>query len=297
MTRAQRLTTAVAAIALLFAGAAGALLMAERDGNPGPRTALAQEQPEERGINVDGQGEISVTPDVANIMLGIEVEGTDLERIREDSDDRMNDVVDALLDMGFKEGDLQTVTYDIQVVDEPDEPVREVEGSDIEEKSEIEESDVEEDAEEEAAEIDEDTDEAAVDDEDVAEQTFRIVQMLQVRVSDIDSAGEVIDTALDSGANRVAGVSFEAEDRDDAIREARELAVEDARQKAEHLAELTGVEVGEPLWIDERSPSGPPERMEEVAMEMDDAADGAMPRIEPGEQTISVNVDIVYAIE
>lgn len=291
MTRAQRVTAAIGAVALVLAGAVGALLLADRGGDSGPQTAFAQERIDERGINVEGEGQISITPDVAKIMLGIEVEGTDLEQLREDADGRMNDVVDALLEMGFKEGDLQTVTYDIHVVDEPDEPVRDVEEPAIEEETD--------DAVNDDEGVDDATDDAVVDeeeDEDVAVQTFRIVQMLQVRVSDIDIAGEVIDTALDSGANRVAGVSFEVEDREAAVREAREMAVEEAREKADHLGELTGVSIGDPLWIDERSPSGPPMRMEEAAMEMD-ADDAAQPRIEPGEQTISVSVNIVYAIE
>ena len=280
MSRTQRITAAIGAVALVLAGATGALLMADRGDDSAPQTAFAQERIEQRGVNVEGEGEVNVTPDVANIMLGIEVEGTDLEELRQDADGRMNDVVDALLEMGFKEGDLQTVTYDIQVVDEPEEPARDVEEPDVA--------------------VEEDDDDAVMEDDDVddvAEQTFRIVQMLQVRVTDVDAAGEVIDTALEAGANRVAGVQFEIEDRDEAVKQAREMAVDEARNKAEHLGELTGVSIGEPLWIDERSPSGPPMRMEEPAMEMDVADDAPMPRIEPGEQTISVSVNIIYAID
>ncbi len=288
MTRSHRITAAIGAVALVLAGALGALVLTDRDGGSGSQTALAQERFAEQGINVEAEGQVNVTPDVARILLGIEVEGTDLEQLREDADGRMNDVVDALLEMGFKEADLQTVTYDIYVVDEPEEPIREVDEPAIQEDPD------------DAVTDDDEADDAVMndeEDEDVAVQTFRIVQLLQVKVTDIDAAGDVIDTALDSGANRVAGISFEVEDREAAVREARELAVEQAREKAEHLAELTGVTLGAPLWIEEWSPSGPAVRMEEPAMEMDVADDAAAPRIEPGEQTISVSVDIIYAIE
>jgi uncharacterized protein YggE len=328
MARGHRLTALVAVVVLLLAGAAGALLLVDRDGGGGPQTALAQERFEERGISVEGEGRVYVTPDVAYIILGVEVEGVDLEELRQDADGRMNDVTDSLLDMGFEEGDLRTIAYDIQVVREPEDPFWPMDEPAVEEEPEIDDRDdavtdddddaVTDDDDDAVTDDDDDAvtedDDDATDDNDVTDdpideaedpelapetaiQTFRIVQLLQVRVTDIDSAGEVIDTALEAGANRVAGVSFEVEDRQDAVEQAREQAVEEARQKAEHLAELTGVSLGEPLRINEWSPSGPPMRMEEAAMEMDVAEDAGMPRIQPGEQTISVLVDIIYAID
>jgi uncharacterized protein len=296
MLRGQRLAAAIAAVALVLGGALGAFILSDGDGTSRVQTAFAQDRYDDRGISVHGIGQISVTPDIARIVLGVEVEGEDLEALREDADTRMNDVIDALLRMGFKEGDIRTIMYDIQVIQQPEQPIRPMDEP-VEEPA-VEEDPAEDDAEyssDDAVSSDE-TDAAGMQPDEVV-QRYRIVQLVQVRVSDIDVAGTVIETALDAGANRVAGISFEVEDQQAAVEQAREQAVEEALAKAEHLADLTGVTLGSPLKIEEFSPSGPVMPFEEMAMAMDDADGMAAPRIAPGEQTISVSVYITYAID
>ncbi len=304
MNGAQRLLAAVAAVALVLAGAVGAFLIAGGDSSPSPQSVQAQGMMEDRGISVEGHGQISVSPDVAQVTLGVELEGSDLDSIRAEADERMNDMIDALLDLGIDEADIRTTAYDIWVRDEQVEPMRsESEQDVVAPDAPASHADDDEVADDDA--VTDEEDDAVTDDEDDVEldpgtgtQTYVLTQMVQVRIADIDMTGEVIDTALDNGANRVANIRFEVEDRQEAIEQAREMAVDEARAKAEHLAELTGVSAGPPLKIDEYSPSGPAMRMDDFDMAMDEAAEGEMmSRIEPGEQVISVNVYITYAIE
>ncbi len=266
--------TAIAAVALVLTGAVGAFLLAGDQSNSPSQTVHAQDRVPDRGISVQGEGQVSVTPDVARVTLGVEIEGSDLDILREDADTRMNDVIDALQEMGIDDADIRTVTYDIRVRDERVEPMQPRDEPDVSD--------------------DPVTDEV---DPEPGEQIYMLVQLVQVRITDIDAAGEVINTALEAGANRVGSISFEVEDRQDAIDQARELAVAEARHKAEHLAELTDLLIGVPLTIEESSPSGPPMRMEEFAMEADMPAEDAMARIEPGEQVISVSVYITYDVK
>lgn len=281
MTHAQRLTAAIAAVALVFAGALGAVLLTGGDGSSSVPPVQAGSPIQDRGIKVEGEGQINVEPDVARLTLGIELEGPELDDLRDDADTRMNNVVDALQEMGIDEADIQTVTYDIRVQEQRSERV----DARVTEEPAVE-------VEEETATSEEDENGTEPD-----ETIYQLIQLVQVRITDIDMAGEVIETALDAGANRVGSISFEIENRADAVEQARELAVDEARAKAEHLAELTGVSLGAPLQIEEWSPSGPPVRMEEVEFAMDMADDAPSPRIEPGQQTISVQVSIRYGIE
>ncbi len=48
-----------------------------------------------------------------------------------------------------------------------------------------------------------------------------------------------------AGANNINGISFDVENRMDAETQARKLAVEDARRKAQELAEASGVALAE----------------------------------------------------
>lgn len=271
MLTGRRLTTIVAALALVFAAGATMIVLNNQDGGSPGQVAQAQNIGEERGIAVDGEGQISVEPDTARVTLGIEVEGQDIGAMREDANGRMNSVIDALQEAGINEEDIQTVAYDIHTGDgqRPPQPLPEEEQEESEEP----------------------------DNGESGATTYRLIQLLQVTVRDIDATGDVIDVSLDQGANRVSGVRFEVEDREAAVEQARERAVENARSKAEHLAQLTGVNLGAPLAIQDHSPGLPAVGMDVAAVERE-MADGDMAApIQPGESTVSVNVRIVYAIE
>lgn len=60
----------------------------------------------------------------------------------------------------------------------------------------------------------------------------------------LDGAGVLIDAAVDAGANTVYGPSLSRSDADELYRDALAKAVEDAKARAEVLAEAAGREVG-----------------------------------------------------
>ena len=66
---------------------------------------------------------------------------------------------------------------------------------------------------------------------------------LAVRVTDLDSAGTVIDAAFAAGANTLNGISFFASDTSQAEEEAMRKAVADAKAKADILADAAGMQV------------------------------------------------------
>ena len=61
---------------------------------------------------------------------------------------------------------------------------------------------------------------------------------------------------MSGGANEVRGLRLEVAQKREAMVRARALAAEDARQKAEHLASLHGVEIGPVLSITEGEEEG-----------------------------------------
>ena len=66
---------------------------------------------------------------------------------------------------------------------------------------------------------------------------------LAIRVTDIEKVGEVIDLAFGAGANTLNGVTFSATDTKDARERAMRAAVEDAKAKAEILADAAGLKI------------------------------------------------------
>lgn len=110
----------------------------------------------------------------------------------------------------------------------------------------------------------------------------------------VGDVGRLIDTAIGSGANRVASLSFFASDTEAAQAEALAAAVRHARDQARIIAESLGRELGPALEI-----NGGAQRPTPRAYEM--AGDVAMARaattpIEAGDQTVTATVSIRFAL-
>lgn len=78
---------------------------------------------------------------------------------------------------------------------------------------------------------------------------FVVENTVNVTVRDLSSLGEVLNVVVEAGANSIYGISFNVEDRAAAVAEARELAIQDAKAKAEVIAEAAGVQLGEIITI------------------------------------------------
>lgn len=86
---------------------------------------------------------------------------------------------------------------------------------------------------------------------------FVVENTVNVTVRDLSSLGEVLTAVVEAGANNIYGISFNVEDREEAVAEARKLAIEDAKAKAQSIAEEAGVGLGEILSISVYSGSTP----------------------------------------
>jgi uncharacterized protein len=115
---------------------------------------------------------------------------------------------------------------------------------------------------------------------------YNVTNTVSVEVRQLSQVGPVIDAALSKGANMVTSLRFYAANTENARRTAIASAVQKARADAEAAARAAGGTIGELLEITIGTYSAPPPRpMMKVAM-----ADQAQTPINPGEQTLSVDV-------
>lgn len=121
---------------------------------------------------------------------------------------------------------------------------------------------------------------------------YEATNMVSVRVTDIPKLGEVLDAIVAAGANQINGISFQREEAGEAEDEARRAAVEDARHKAEVLAEAAGLSLG-PVIVMRDAPvaEGPGPMM----MRAEAARDASTP-VEAGELSVSAQVQVEYAL-
>lgn len=117
---------------------------------------------------------------------------------------------------------------------------------------------------------------------------------VQIKVRNLDQVGAVVDAVTAAGANRVDGVSFAVEQQDEPKTQARELAMQHARAKADQLASLAGMRVVSVKSIEETDATSTP-RPQPMAARSEAAA--AAPPVEPGTQEIRTMVTITYVME
>lgn len=118
---------------------------------------------------------------------------------------------------------------------------------------------------------------------------YNIWHNYNVTVRDPEQVGAVINAAVAAGANNIGGVTFTIADPSALERQAREAAIADARERAEHLAELTGVALGEPTAITEGFQGYMP-MVRSAAFDMGSGG------IATGELAITVNVTVTFAV-
>lgn len=119
---------------------------------------------------------------------------------------------------------------------------------------------------------------------------YEASNMLTVRVRDLTRLGVVLDKAVGDGANTLNGLSFGVSDPAAMLDAARVAAVQDARRKAQMMAEAAGARLGAVLEMAEQG--GMPAPMFRAAPM---AMESAVP-VEGGEVSLSVGVSVTWAL-
>ena len=122
---------------------------------------------------------------------------------------------------------------------------------------------------------------------------YRVSNQLQVKVRDLDRAGELIDAATAAGGDDtvVHGLSFSIEDNQALLEAARAAAWADAEAKARQLARLAGLTLGRATSITETIQFDVPP----VFFEAAEFARTATP-IQPGQSDVTVVVQVTFAL-
>jgi len=158
---------------------------------------LKKYDPSEQTISVSGTATASSSPDTLIIVLGVESEAKTANESLSENSNSLNSVISSLVNSGISEEDIRTSNFSIYPLYD------------------------------------------SVKDSDGNWQQilngYRVSNILSIQTDKIDSAGDIIDVAVSSGANRVDNVSFQLSDQklekisDDLIAD----AINDATQKAE----------------------------------------------------------------
>ena len=245
-SRAGWLATGLA-LGMLGAVLAGPLLSAR------PALAIDPTGANEHTIAVSGTGRIVLSPDTADLRLGVSATAKTVKAARSLAATSMTAVIASLKNLGIADKDIQTTTLSLQ-------PVYDY----------------------------------SLNTNPPRLTGYQLSNAIAVTVRDLDKLGDAIDNALAAGATSLDGVSFRVADQTAAEQQARQAAMDQAKAKANTLADAAGVSISGVASISETvAPvpypvyygyaAGAPEK------------DVQTP-VQPGSTEVIVTVSVVYLI-
>ncbi|MGH3562130.1 MAG: SIMPL domain-containing protein [Mycobacterium sp.] len=211
-------------------------------------TAAAGGNP--RQVTVIGSGQVQGVPDTLIADVGIEVVASDVTTAMNQTSDRQQTVITALMDAGVDRNDISTMDISLQP--------------------------------------------------EYADSTgtpsftpgYRADNTIRVKVAQ-DSASRALAVIVKAGgdATRINSVSYSIEDDSQLVRAARERAFNDAKDRAEQYAELSGLRLGRVISISEQ-PGG----IAPIPTPMPRSTMAAPVPVEPGQQTVVFSVTAVWEL-
>jgi uncharacterized protein YggE len=124
---------------------------------------------------------------------------------------------------------------------------------------------------------------------------YRGSHQLTVTTKDLTGFGRLLNAAVDAAGNSLGlnSLQFDIEDKSELLVQARELAFQQAREKAAELAALAGYSLGSVTSVTETS-GHHPIRREARALSAGKAFDAAI-AITPGDNTVEVSLEIQFS--
>ena len=226
-------------------------------------TGLTSISSQQAGIWVNGVGTVVTEPDITNLSLGVEARASTVTVARDQAAVAMTAIVAFLTSNGVAERDIRTLSFNIS----PQYTFRERLEDGLR------------------------TNERVL-------TGYQVTNTLSVKVRDLDQTGAILDGVVKAGGDlvRVNGITFTVDVPSPLKVQARELAVQEAMKKAQELATLAGVGLGQLIFISETS-STPIFNQVEARGDFALASSFTATPISGGETQIQVSVQAVFAIQ
>lgn len=210
-------------------------------------------------ITVVGSGDAQGAPDVAYLQLGIDVVASDPGAAIKEANAVMDKVQAAVKQAGVADEDMQTANFNVYPEDVYDPTTGQPTG----------------------------------------QRRYHVNNFLNVKIKDVSKVGDVIDGGLNSGATNVSSLYFGVDDTAELEKEARGKAIEDAKSRAQQLADGLGVKLGPAIIVNESIgyPGPIPYAYDgRMAGLGGGPVEAAAAPISPGQMTVTMQVSVTFTI-
>lgn len=210
-------------------------------------------------ITVSGEGSVVAIPNIAEFTFSVQHEAKEVPEAQEEVADSVNEIVSLLKEKGVEEKNIKTVGYSTYPRYEWRSPNR-----------------------------------LEISSRERVLVGYEVIHTTKVTVEKMEDAGTLVGEIGNLGATNISGIKFLVENEDDLKKEARGLAIENAKEEAETLSKDLGVEIIRLVEFSESS-ALPPYMMREEMLESD--AVTTETSFEAGEEEISSQVRIRYEVK
>lgn len=126
---------------------------------------------------------------------------------------------------------------------------------------------------------------------------FSATHNLSVKVKKIDGVNTLLDSIASVSDVQIQGVSYDLSDKEKVYTEARKLALEKARQKADEIAQVTGVSIKKVQSVSESgTPNYTPMYQNYKAMDMAVGGSANSTSLAPGQLEYTVSMNVRYEL-
>lgn len=212
-------------------------------------------------ITVSDTGTIYTKPDLALISASVISEAKTVGEAMSDNTKKMNDIITGMKKEGVEDKDLKTTNFSVF-------PRYEYEGKDC------------------------NTYYCPPGNRILV--GYEVNQSLQIKIRNMEKIGILIEEATEAGANQMSDLQFTVDKEDEVKKQARDLAIEKAKNKAIDLARNLGVSLIKITNFTESSVLPYYFGLEKAALGMGGGAE--TPQIATGENKVEVTVMITYEI-
>lgn len=222
---------------------------------------IGQDVEKKNTIMVSGTGKVYSKPELALITFSVRNEAETVSAAMTENTENMNAIINIMKSKGIEDKDLKTTSFNVYPRYEWRKPQIEL---------------------------------WPQPERDRVLAGYEINQSLQVKIRDLNKIGEIIQGATDAGASQVGNLQFTIDNQSELKKEAREVAIKEAREKAKELANQLGVKL---VRITGFSETGTvPGYYDYALKEMAISSESLIPQIETGENKIEISVNIIFEI-
>lgn len=216
-------------------------------------SAAVADDRQERVIIVQGTGVVSAVPDIARLQIGVVITDQNARTAMSEAARAANRTMGELSDAGVEERDIRTSTLSLQPLYDNNRLTGEISQPRI--------------------------------------VAFEARTGVTVILRDQIDIGSLVDDLVRAGSTEITGITFELDEPEPLLDQARDAAVRDARRKAELMVNAAGETLGPLLEIREAGiDPGPQSFARAEAMMISDVP------IARGETELSVQVVLVFAL-